>query len=610
MSLYNKYRPTEFEDIIGNIPTITSIKSFLAHQDRAHSILLSGPSGCLRGDTPIYDPVDNTVLSVKERYQLKKEFHVVSISSDGNMVAALALPPVQYSEDQLYRVETSESTFFVTNEHQFLLDSGEYLSLKELIGKQFSSFPLRSISESCLLTHIQDAHHYLQTATDFQDGCHQEWHSCDELPLSFPKDAQEPLTLLNGVHEHTHEGLPLDCPDDVVKHIPFYPTCVPLSKNDYFFLNAFFDLLLKYVFSEEKHKWSCLLLKILQLIVVGKTLVCTNEKLISHPLVKSILNHTDIYQSFFCKFLSAYLSSKNRVVTSKATINKIVPESKEEYYDFHVPVHNNYWCNGLFHHNCGKTTLARIIARKLGCNPNDLVELNSANFRGVDTSRDILQQMRLKPLSGPIKVWILDECHKMTGEGQNALLKALEDTPSHVYFILATTDPQKLLKTIVNRCVEFKVQPLPENRLLFLLNKVCEKEGKKVSKEVLDQIAKNCQGSARKALTLLESVIDQDPEQQFTTLQQTVKEESEVIELCRALLQGKKWLEVSRILKGLQEGLEAEQIRMAVLGYCNKVLLDKESVQAFMIMDVFKDSFYYTGHAGLTRACYQVVFSC
>lgn len=254
----------------------------------------------------------------------------------------------------------------------------------------------------------------------------------------------------------------------------------------------------------------------------------------------------------------------------------------------------------------GKTTLARIVAHKLGCLQSDLIELNSANFRGVDTSREIIQQMRLKPISGPIRIWMLDECHKMTNDGQNALLKALEDTPSHVYFILCTTDPQKLLKTIINRCVEFRVQPLPENRLVFLLNRVCEKEGKKVAAEILEQIAKNCQGSARKALTVLEGIIDQDPEQQLRMAQQTANEESEVIELCRALVQSKGWKEISKILKELH-GVEAEQVRMAVLNYCNKVLLDKDDIKVFLIMDCFKESFYYTGMAGLTRACYQII---
>jgi len=68
--------------------------------------------------------------------------------------------------------------------------------------------------------------------------------------------------------------------------------------------------------------------------------------------------------------------------------------------------------------------------------------------------------MQFKPSSGSCRVWLLDECHKLTNDAQNALLKALEDTPSHVYFLLATTDPQKLIKTIKTRCVSFSVRDL------------------------------------------------------------------------------------------------------------------------------------------------------
>ena len=113
---------------------------------------------------------------------------------------------------------------------------------------------------------------------------------------------------------------------------------------------------------------------------------------------------------------------------------------------------------------CGKTSLARIAATQLGCTGHDFKEVDSADFRGIDTIRGIRRQMRLKSMSG-IRVWLLDECHKMSGDAQSALLKALEDPPSHVYFMLATTDPQKLLKTIRNRCVHFEVQPLGNSEI-------------------------------------------------------------------------------------------------------------------------------------------------
>ena len=104
----------------------------------------------------------------------------------------------------------------------------------------------------------------------------------------------------------------------------------------------------------------------------------------------------------------------------------------------------------------GKTTLARIVARRLQCSEHDLQELNTADFRGIDTIRDVVRNMALCPMSGSCRVWILDEVHQLSKDAQHALLKALEDTPKHVYFLLATTDPAKLLPTIRTRCVTFK----------------------------------------------------------------------------------------------------------------------------------------------------------
>ena len=99
-----------------------------------------------------------------------------------------------------------------------------------------------------------------------------------------------------------------------------------------------------------------------------------------------------------------------------------------------------------------KTTLARIYKNHIGCSDMDFVELNAANFKGIDTVRDIIRDMNLSPMKGPVRMWLIDECHKMTNDAQNAFLKSLEDVPSHVRFCLATTDSSKLLKTLVSRC--------------------------------------------------------------------------------------------------------------------------------------------------------------
>src|SRR5690554_5071868 len=128
----------------------------------------------------------------------------------------------------------------------------------------------------------------------------------------------------------------------------------------------------------------------------------------------------------------------------------------------------------LFHGptGCGKTTLGRIVARELGAKGSDIKEIDAADFRGIDTIREIRKQIAYKPLEGPYQVWILDEVHRATQDAQSALLKTLEDTPSHVYFILCTTDPQKLLPAIRGRCADYQVRTLNDREMRMLLRRV------------------------------------------------------------------------------------------------------------------------------------------
>ena len=155
----------------------------------------------------------------------------------------------------------------------------------------------------------------------------------------------------------------------------------------------------------------------------------------------------------------------------------------------------------------GKTTVARILARDIGCNPEDVIEIDAASNRGIDEIRALRDAVRTSPFSSAYKVYIVDEAHMLTKEAANALLKTLEEPPSHVVFILATTDPDKLPQTIVSRCqkVVFNQPELKvlSDRLIF----VAEKEEKKLDVESSELIAKHGKGSYRDALGILEQVI-------------------------------------------------------------------------------------------------------
>ena len=264
----------------------------------------------------------------------------------------------------------------------------------------------------------------------------------------------------------------------------------------------------------------------------------------------------------------------------------------------------------LFHGptGCGKTTLGRIIATELGAKGADVKEVDAADFRGIDTIREIRRQSAYKPLESPCRVWILDECHKMSNDAQNALLKALEDTPKHIYYILCTTDPQKLIPTIRGRCSQLQVRQLTDKEMKILLRKVVKAEGETISKEVYDQITQDSQGHPRNALQILEQVLSVNEDKRMQVAKRTAEVQSEIIQLCRALIQGASWKNVSTILNGLKTE-DPEKIRRAVLGYCQAVLLKSENNTAAAIMEEFIEPFYNSGFPGVVFACYSVLFS-
>ena len=184
---------------------------------------------------------------------------------------------------------------------------------------------------------------------------------------------------------------------------------------------------------------------------------------------------------------------------------------------------------------CGKTTTARVFAAALNCeqlsefqkNPQkvtvpclscksciamlngkhpDFIEIDAASHTGVDNVRYIIDSASLLPLMGRKKVYLIDEVHMLSKAAFNAFLKILEEPPSSVIFILATTDPQKIIETVRSRCFQLFFKPVESNILLDRLKQVCEKENISFEVDGLETIIKQTEGSVRDALNLLEQV--------------------------------------------------------------------------------------------------------
>lgn len=155
----------------------------------------------------------------------------------------------------------------------------------------------------------------------------------------------------------------------------------------------------------------------------------------------------------------------------------------------------------------GKTSVARIFAKALDTDPSDVYEMDAASNRGIDDVRALREAVHTLPYRSKYKVYIIDEVHMMSKDAFNALLKTLEEPPSHVVFILATTDPEKLPETVVSRCQHFKFRRPTEKTLSELILSVSKKEGFSLDKPSAELIALLGEGSFRDTLGILQKVI-------------------------------------------------------------------------------------------------------
>jgi len=249
----------------------------------------------------------------------------------------------------------------------------------------------------------------------------------------------------------------------------------------------------------------------------------------------------------------------------------------------------------------GKTTLGRLLAKAVNCKNRkageyepcnqcencleinhgssmDLIEIDAASNRGIDDIRELKDGIKFVPSKAKYKVYIIDEAHQLSKDATNALLKTLEEPPSHAIFVLATTEIHKMIPTIISRCQRFDFRKLRIEEIIKRLELILEKEKIKIEKPALQLIASQAEGSIRDAESLLDEVIS------FSGESQPIKKE--VIEKLLGIVEVKvifQFLEylvsknakmaVSFLNKTLEQGLSLHQFNKALIDYLREILL-------------------------------------
>lgn len=237
----------------------------------------------------------------------------------------------------------------------------------------------------------------------------------------------------------------------------------------------------------------------------------------------------------------------------------------------------------------GKTTIARILAKELGAKNAGIIEMNAANFRGIEPIRDLIRQTKFRIPGSKTTVVIIDECHQLTPDAQNALLKELEDSPKHVYYILCTTDPHDLIGTLVQRCLHYRFTSLSEDDTHELIRTTAAKEGIKLSTEVEDMICRYCGGSPRLALNMLDKIDGVKGEEKIRSLLEFMqvggsKDIAQAIgaELLDKIYGGSKlpWKEIVQYLRTqvmFREDISIEAVKLGLIYQLGDRLWNKPS---------------------------------
>lgn len=225
----------------------------------------------------------------------------------------------------------------------------------------------------------------------------------------------------------------------------------------------------------------------------------------------------------------------------------------------------------------------------------DVVELDAASHRGIDDVRILRETVKTAPVKAKMKVYIIDEAHMLTTEASNALLKTLEEPPSHVMFILATTNPEKLIDTIRSRCTQIKFTKASDDELIRALSRVVKGEELKVEKGVLSAIAGVSDGSFRDAIKILEQAVSEGVNLDLESVSEYLfaKSSFDVERILKFLAQGHAKPILEDIEKSIEKGVSVKSIIAKLIDRLREALLtrlgiDGRDLEIFSIRELIQ----------------------
>lgn len=258
----------------------------------------------------------------------------------------------------------------------------------------------------------------------------------------------------------------------------------------------------------------------------------------------------------------------------------------------------------------GKTTLARIGCSTINC---EMIEIDGATYTGVDEMRGIQQLLQYPPLDKAAWGIIVDECHRLTKQAWESLLKVIEEPPTWAHWFFCTTEPAKILNTIKTRVVRIDLKALTFDELSDLVGDIAKEEKIKLEPSVKDLIVTEAHGSPRQALINLGVCADVKNRRDAATILRSAQGSEPVIELCRYLTKGQlNWTEAMELVAAIDE--EPESVRIIVTNWMTKVVMQatKEADICYFlkVLEAFSTSFYQSDKtAPIILAIGRIIFT-